>query len=163
MLKESFGKRKKNFTLFQFCGGRCLTLWQKLPLIHGVLEETGFMFSIYIACLILGFSVDTENTATAVVALPCPVDFVWLNMSSILIQHDDKDLLDIVARQWFSVQFSFKIPFNDFHLLSVLWTLKSSFSTLGLSIGMSCVNVGANTFIHEIVCCNTSLYKVCKR
>lgn len=37
--------------------------------------NTGFMFSIYIACLILGFSTDTKNTATDVVALPCPVDF----------------------------------------------------------------------------------------
>lgn len=37
--------------------------------------NTDFMFSIYIACLILGFSTDTKNTATDVVALPCPVDF----------------------------------------------------------------------------------------
>lgn len=43
--------------------------------------STGFMFSIYIAYLIVWFSIHTENITTALVALPCPVDLIWLNMS----------------------------------------------------------------------------------
>ena len=56
------------------------------------------------------------------VALPCPLDFVLINTSSHRFgsSHDDKDLSDVVTRLWFSLQFSFKIQFKDFHLLSVL-------------------------------------------
>lgn len=66
------------------------------------------MFTVYTACLILGFSDDTEHTATVVVASPCPLDFVLLNMLNHRFEsaYDDKDLLGIVARQWFSLQFS---------------------------------------------------------
>lgn len=80
------------------------------------------MFSVYIACLILGFSGDTEHGATAMVALPCPLDFVLLTVSShgFGSSHDGKDLSDIVARQWFSLQFSLKIQFNNLNLLPVL-------------------------------------------
>lgn len=90
MLKESFGKTKRFFHLISVLK---TVLWRKVScsgknfITAGKAESvvidtqssrgnTGFMFSIYIACLILGFSIDTENTATAVVALPCPVDFV---------------------------------------------------------------------------------------
>lgn len=86
MLKESFGKRKKNFHSISVLK---TALWRKVSC--SVAEtaadrrssrgNAAFMFGIYTACLILGFSVDTEYTAIAVVALPCPVDFVWLNMS----------------------------------------------------------------------------------
>lgn len=113
MLKESFGKRKVFFHLISvlnrhFCGGRSLVFWQKvhccckssqcLPAaidLSSCRGNIGFTFSVYIACLILGFSDGTEHTATVVVALPCPLDFVLINMSSVRFgsSHDDKDLL----------------------------------------------------------------------
>lgn len=87
-----------------FCGGRSLVLWQKvhyccksrvnaslLPLIYAVVKEILALFSVYIACLILGFLDYIVHTATVVVALPCPLDFVLLNMSSHKFgsSHDD--------------------------------------------------------------------------
>lgn len=82
MLKESFGKRKRFFHSISVLK---TVLWRKVScsgknfITAGKVESiaigtqssrgnTGFMFSIYIACLILGFFIDTENTATAVIA-----------------------------------------------------------------------------------------------
>lgn len=48
--------------------------------MYSVVEELLALFSVYIACFILDFSDKTEHTATVAVALPCPLDFVLLNM-----------------------------------------------------------------------------------
>lgn len=141
MLKESFGKRKVFFHLISvlnrhFCGGRSLVFWQKvhccckssqcLPAAIDLCScrgNIGFMFSVYIACLILGFSDGTEHCyCCGCFTMSTGLRFnKYVKVLGLDLVMMTRISLDIVAGQWFSLQFSFfKIQFKDFHLLSGL-------------------------------------------